>query len=118
DDVRLGVGATFECRAMSELDVEICEWEQVRAQAMHGRTANVLDAHIRRTTVDPDELEQFDLRDSEAFTAGRDDQGGDDRECQRDLDPQRRAATGDALDVDRATDLLDVGLHDVHPDAA
>ncbi len=50
--------------------------------------------------------------------AGFDDQRRDDRQRQRDLDDEGGALAGDALQVDGAADLLDVGLHHVHADAA
>ena len=64
---------------------------------------------------------QFDhrkLRDGKAVAAGFHDQRRDDRKRQRDLDGDGGAFAGDRLDVDGAADLIDVGAHHVHADAA
>ena len=46
------------------------------------------------------------------------DQGRDDGERQRDLDGDGGALAGHRLDVDGAADLVDIGAHHVHADAA
>ena len=65
-----------------------------------------------------DQLQQADLRNGVAIAAGGHDQGRDDGERERDLDPESRPQTGAALNIDDAADLFDVGLDHVHPDAA
>ena len=49
---------------------------------------------------------------------GGDDEGGNDGQGERDLDLQRSAMTAHAGDIHRAANFFDVGLHDVHADAA
>jgi hypothetical protein len=58
------------------------------------------------------------LRDGIAFRAAGHGQGGDNGQGERDLELERRAAADRAFDLDGAADLLDIGAHDVHADAA
>ena len=68
----------------------------------------LLDALACLLALEPHQLEQADLRDGVAVARAGDDQRRDDRERQRDLDLERRAARRRRSDVDRAADLLDV----------
>ena len=83
-----------------------------------GRTVDHLDAASCLFLFQPDQFQEIDLRDGEAVAPGIDDQGRDDRQGQRDLDLQCRPLARRALHVDRAADLLDVGLDHVHADAS
>ena len=67
---------------------------------------------------DAHQLEHGELRHGEALAAGFDDQRRDDRQRQRDLDREGGAVAGRRLQLDGAADLLDVGAHHVHADAA
>ena len=53
-----------------------------------------------------------------AGAAAPDDQGRDDRQGERNLDFDRGAVAGLALQIHGAADLLDVGLDHVQADAA
>ncbi len=64
---------------------------------------------------------QFDHRRAAEWRSDRrrlDDQRRDDGERQRNLDGEARAFARHRLHVDRAADLVDVGAHHVHADAA
>ena len=90
---------------------------QLVAQAQHRRAVDAFDAVVAAAA----RAHQFDhrhLRDGEAVAAGLDDQRGDDRQRQRDLDGEAQALAGHRLDVDGAADLIDIGADDVHADAA
>jgi hypothetical protein len=68
--------------------------------------------------VHPYQLEQVRLGDGVALLALADDEGGDDRQRQRDGDAHDGAVTERGREVDAAADLLDVGADHVHADAA
>ena len=92
--------------------------QQPVAQAQHRRILDAFDP--RRAILHPahaHQLHHADLRQGEAFAARLDDEGRDDRERQRDLDGEGRAAPFLRDELDRAADLLDVGLDHVHADA-
>ena len=91
--------------------------QQLVAQPQHRRVLDALDAMIPALA----RAHQFDdrqLRNGEPLAARFHDQGGDDRQRQRDLDGEAQADAGDRLDVDGAADLIDIGAHHVHADAA
>ena len=67
---------------------------------------------------EPDQLQQADLGDGVAVAAAGDGQRRDDGQRQRDLHLDGGARARAALDRHRAADLLDVGPHHVHADAA
>ena len=81
-------------------------------------SCEVLDARSGLVAFEPHQFQQADLRNRVTIAAAGDDQRRDDRQRQRNLDLDGRAAPELALNVDRAADLFDVGLHDVHADAA
>ena len=81
------------------------------ASLMRSMRCSELAAHAHQ-------LDHGELRDREAVAAGLHDQRRDDRERERDLDGEARAFAGHRLDVDGAADLIDVGAHHVHADAA
>src|SRR5262249_11905843 len=83
----------------------------------HRRVLDALDAVIG-IALGAHQLDHRQLRNGEAVAAGLDDQGRDDGEGQRNLDREARSVAVYGLDVDRAADLFDVGLNDVHSDAA
>ena len=87
--------------------------QQPVAQAQHGRGVDGLDAGVR-TVGDADQLDHIQLRNGETLLRRFDDQGGDDRQGQRDLDQEGGAAAGDRTEFDRAADTLDIGAHHVH----
>jgi len=64
------------------------------------------------------EFQHRELRHGEALAAGLDEERGDDGQRQRDLDRKGGADAGRGLQIDRTADLLDVGTHDIHADAA
>ena len=64
------------------------------------------------------QLEHGDLRDRETLAPAPNDQRRDDGQRERDLDHEGGAAALDRVQLDRAADLLDVGAHHVHADAA
>ncbi len=101
-----------------QLAVEVDQRQQVAAQTVHRRAVDLLDAALGLLAFQADQLQQADLRDGIAVAAAGDGQGRDDGQGQGDLHLHRGAAPGPALDVDRAADLLDVGPHHVHADAA
>ena len=63
------------------------------------------------------ELKYGKLRNGETLAARLDDQCRDDRQRQRNLDGEFGPDSRNRLQVDGATDLLDVGPHHVHADA-
>jgi len=91
--------------------------QQPIAQAQDRRAIDALD-RIFRVRRGADQLQNADLRYGEALAAAFDDQGRYDGQGQRDLDRQRGALALDRIQFDRAADLLDVGAHHVHADAA
>src|SRR5262249_48331103 len=88
------------------------------AVAVDVDAVDALDPPARLLPLDADQLDDADLGDRVAVAGAGDDQHLDDRQRQRDAHPHRRPLPDDALDVHRAADLLDVGLDDVHADAA
>ena len=94
------------------------ERQQLAAQPVDLRTADLLDGVRGLLGVQADQLLQADLRDGVAVAGALDGQGRDDREGQRDAQPADGAAAGLGLDLDGAADGLDVGLDDVHADTA
>ena len=79
---------------------------------------NQLDLAGLLVGFEADQLDEAYLRNRVAIAGAGHDQGRNDRESQRNLDPQARALAALALDVDGAADFFDVGLDDVHADAA
>ena len=92
--------------------------EQLAAQPVDLRAADLLDGVGGLLGVQADQLLQADLRDGVAVAGALDGQRRDDRQGQRDPQPADGAAAGLGLDLDGAADGLDVGLDDVHADAA
>src|SRR3954466_12991791 len=66
----------------------------------------------------PHQFEQADLRDSVSIASAGHDQRRDDGQRKGNLHPYSRALPGFGLQVDRATDLFDVRLDHIHPNAA
>src|SRR3546814_16182326 len=64
------------------------------------------------------QLDHRKLRNGEALRSAFDGQRRDDGEGERNLDDELGAATLDRGQLDGAADLLDVGAHHVHADAA
>src|SRR6516162_8404547 len=91
--------------------------QKLIAQPQHGRVLDPLDAMLA-TIGGAHEFEHGKLRNGETLGAGFDDERGDDRERQRYFDRERRAGAGRGFQIDRAADLLDIGAHHVHADAA
>ena len=101
-----------------ELAVQVDQRQQVAAQPVDRRPVDLLDAALGLLAFEADQFQQADLGDGVAVAAAGDGQGRDDGQGQRDLHLDGGAPPGPALDVDRAADLLDVGPHHVHADAA
>ena len=91
--------------------------ENLVAQPQHGNAFEALDAMvaIRRRM---DQLDDIDLRNGEPVGQALDDQGGNDRQGERDLDDEFGSLAGHAAQFDGAADLFDVGSDDVEADAA
>ena len=94
------------------------EGEQLAAEAVDLRAADLLDGVGGLLGVQADELLQADLRDGVAVAGALDGERRDDGQGQRDAEPADGAAAGLGLDLDGAADGLDVGLDDVHADTA
>ncbi len=97
--------------------LQVHQRQQLVAQPQDRGVLDALDAVFG---VGP-RTHQFDhrqLRDRKAVAGGFHDQGGDDGQGQRDLDGDAGALAGHRLDVDGAADLVDIGAHHVHADAA
>src|SRR5215470_13240206 len=113
DDVELaGVGGRGGPEDLAEED----EGQELPAEPIDRRAVDPLDGGAGGAEVH--DLEQADLRDRVALLAGADDDRRHDGERERDLDAEERPGAAAALDVDEAADALDVGLDDVHADAA
>ena len=91
--------------------------QQLVAQAKHGGVLDALDA-VFGVGARPHQFDHGQLRDRKAVAGGFHDQGRDDGERQRDLDGDGGALARHRLDVDGAADLVDIGAHHVHADAA
>src|SRR5439155_25305210 len=79
---------------------------------------NLLDAALGLGALEADEFQEADLGNGIAVAAAGDDQDLDNRQGKRDAEADGGALADGAVDVDRAADLLDIGLDDVHTDAA
>ncbi|MGY3363705.1 hypothetical protein ACVWZL_000830 [Bradyrhizobium sp. GM2.4] len=115
DEAVLGIGdgAVVDLEQLLEMD----QRQQLVAQPENRGVLDALDA-VLRVGAGPHQLDHGELRDRKAVAGGFHDQRGDDGERQRDLDGDGGAFTGDRLDVDGAADLVDIGAHHVHADAA
>ena len=91
--------------------------QQLVAQPQHGGVLDALDA-VLRIVARAHQLDHRKLRDRKAIAGALHDQRGDDRERERNLDDEARAVAEHGLHVDHAADLIHVGAHDVHADAA
>ena len=65
-----------------------------------------------------DEFQHADLRYRKSLAGAFDDQGGYDRQGERDLDQERRPLPLLGNELDGPADLFDVGANDIHADAA
>ncbi|MEZ5284152.1 MAG: hypothetical protein R2712_04945 [Vicinamibacterales bacterium] len=113
-----GRGAVARGGLDAEHRVEVQQRQQVAPELVEERVVDALELGARLLGLEADELEQAHLRDGVAIAAGRHHQRRDDGQRQRNLDLERRALAHDALDVHLPADALDVGLDDVHADAA
>ena len=100
-----------------EQRLEVDQRQELVAQPQHGRVLDALDAMLG-IAAHAHQLDHGELRDGEAVAAGLHDQRRDDGERQRNLDGEAGAPAEHRLDVDGAADLVDIGAHDVHADAA
>ena len=100
-----------------EQRLEADERQQLVAQPQHRRVLDALDAMLR-IAARAHQLDHGELRDGEALAGRLDQQRGDDGERERNLDDEAGAAAAHRFHVDGAADLVDVGAHDVHADAA
>ena len=100
-----------------ELLVEVGKGEKLAAEAVDRGPVKHLDPGTGLLGLEPDQLQEADLGDREALAPARDDEGRDDGEGEGDLDLDGGPGVALAEDVHRAADLLDVGLHHVHPNA-
>src|SRR5262245_9044133 len=97
--------------------VELDKWQELVAQAQHRRILDVLDAMLGAGTR-MHKLDDRALRNSEALARSLHDQRRDNGERERNLHRKAQAFASDRSHIDRAPDLLDIGAHDVHADAA
>src|SRR5262249_9544937 len=98
--------------------VEVHQGEQAVPVAVDQDPVDALDALAGLLALDADQFDDADLGDGVAVAGAGDDQDLDDRQGQGDADPDGGPLADGAVDIDRAADLLDVGLDDVHADAA
>ena len=115
DEPVLGVG----CGAVVDLEqlLEVDQRQQLVAQPQDRGVLDALDA-VFGVGARPHQFDDRELGNGKTVAGGFHDQGGDDGQGQRDLDGDRGALAGHALDVDGAADLVDIGAHHVHADAA
>src|SRR6185437_15622252 len=96
---------------------QVHQRQQLVAQAQYGRVLDALDAVLGIGA----RAHQFDhrqLRNGKTVAGGFHDQRRDDRQGQGYLDGDAGPLAGHRLDVDGAADLVDIGAHHVHADAA
>ncbi len=91
--------------------------QQLVAQTQHRGVLDAFDA-VLAVAARPHKLDHRKLRDGIAVAAGFDDQRGDNRERERDLDGETQTHAGNRFDVDGAADLVDIVAHHIHADAA
>ncbi len=96
---------------------EVEERQELLAQPQNRGAVDLLDPCLV-VAARPDELDHSHLRQRETLAGALDDDGGSDRQRQRNLDGDGRALPVRRLDVDGAADLIDVGPHDIHANAA
>src|SRR5208282_4400336 len=96
--------------------LEVDERQQLVAQTQHRRLLDPLDS-VFTAAAGPHKLEHRKLRDGKAFAGRLDDEGGDDRKRERNLDRKGSPGAGNGLQIDRTADLLHIGAHHVHADA-
>ena len=109
----------FVVRAWPELQqfLELNERQQLVAQPQHRRVLDAFDVMLAAVG-GAHQFQDGKLRYGKALGAGFDDERGDDRQRQRYFDRECRSRARPRFQVDRAADLLDVGAHHVHADAA
>ena len=115
DKAVLGVGGGAVVDLQELLQVH--QRQQLVAQPQDRGVLDALDA-VFGVGPRPHQFDDRQLRDRKAVAGGFHDQGRDDGQGQRDLDGDGRALAGHRLDVDGAADLVDIGAHHVHADAA
>jgi hypothetical protein len=118
EDDDVGLPARRASRLDPELCVQVDDRQESATEAVHRRPVDPLDALVGLVGVQPHEFKQAHLGNGVALPAGRDCQGRDDGQGERDLDLDRRPLARPALEVHGPADLLDVRLHHVHPDPA
>ena len=114
---RLGALRRFQPQHL----IEVSNGQQGATPAIYRSTLHMLNVFIllfRGISLEADQLQQTDLGNDEPLPAAGDDEAGNDGQSKRDLELNGGAFTGPAEDVDNAADLLNMGLHDVHADAA
>ena len=110
---RIGGDAAVDLQQLLQMH----QRQQLVAQPQDRRVLDALDAMFGIGA----RAHQFDhgeLRNRKAVAGGFHDQRGDDGERQRNLDGDAGAFAGHRLHVDGAADLVDIGAHHVHADAA
>ncbi len=115
DDVDRLVGALDRS---AELPGEVDDRQQPTAQPVDGSAVDQLDAGAGVLSLEPQQLDEAQLRDREAAVAAADHQRRDDGQGERDLDLDTGPGAQLALHVDGPADALDVGADHVHPDTA
>ena len=110
---RIGGGAVVDLEQL----LQVHQRQQLVAQTQYRGVLDPLDAMLG-IGARPHQFDHRQLRNGKAVAAGFHDQRRDDGERQRNLDGDGGALAGHRLDVDGAADLVDIGAHHVHADAA
>ena len=111
--LRIGRRAVIDLQELLQMH----QRQELVAQAQDGGVLDALDAMLG-IGARAHQLDHRQFRDREAVAAGFHDQRRDDGERQRDLDGDRGALAGHRFDIDGAADLIDIGAHHIHADAA
>ena len=111
--VAIDIDGTFDLERLSQID----QRQQLVAPPEHRRLMDRFDP-VLAIARGPHQLHDADLRHGETFGAGLDNERRDDGQGKRNLDRKRQSLALDRFYLDRAANFLDVGAHDIHPDAA
>src|SRR5690606_18467405 len=110
-------GVRFRFRA-EELATELHDGQEPPAKPKDQGAMHPLERASSPVRVEPHHLEEARLGNRESLADALDDEGWDDGEGERNLDPHARPCAVPRLQLYRAAELLDVRPHDVHPDAS
>ncbi len=105
-------------RLEPQYPVQIGNGQQAPAPPINRCAVDLLDVLLGGISLEADQLEQTDLRNDEALASAADHQAGNNGQRERNLQLDCGALAGPVEYIDHAADLLDIGLDDVHADAA